>query len=403
MLHVTLYDNSPLIFMRMFLRLSGLFTASALMLGVASAALFSDTAGVKYEIAIGDLKAFGIVRGYYDGTFLPNNTVNRGELIKTLMFAKYKNQIPTSGTCFSDITDPNIYYAGPACLAKEIGIVQGYSDGTFKAGNSVNLAEALKMAAVTFQIDLPHVTGPWYSTYVKAARDRHILVDLLDTPAHLLTRQEMAELIDRLIIGTGSISSSSSSSSSSSTSSSSSSVSSSVTIRHAIMNIVQQTSPVVTGVAAGKKDVSLLKFTAVADRQDVLLTSVTFKALQGNLIVAQHYRLMMDTDDNGTYETTVATANPSNGSVLQFSNFENGGAHLVQLQTASFQVVADLIPSYSSASFKIGFATDVPAYVTAQGIEDGRGLDNIETGRASIPAMELKFRSVIMAICLLPM
>ncbi len=151
------------------------------------------------------------------------------------------------------------------------------------------------------------------------------------------------------------------------------------------MNIVQQTSPLVTSVAAGKKDVQLLKFTAIADRQDVLLTGVTFKPTQGTLNYAQNYRLKIDADGNGSYETTVATANPSGGAYLNFSNIGNGGARIEEGIFSTFVVMADLVPTYSTATFGIGFATDQTQYVTAQGADDSRALDNIETNGVCPP------------------
>ncbi|MGA3600537.1 S-layer homology domain-containing protein [Lysinibacillus agricola] len=51
---------------------------------VASAAGFTDVAGNSHEAAINSLADKGIINGYSDGTFKPNQTINRGQVVKLL-------------------------------------------------------------------------------------------------------------------------------------------------------------------------------------------------------------------------------------------------------------------------------------------------------------------------------
>jgi len=52
---------------------------------VASAAGFSDQADFKdHEVGINALTEAGIINGYADGTFKPNQTINRGQVVKLL-------------------------------------------------------------------------------------------------------------------------------------------------------------------------------------------------------------------------------------------------------------------------------------------------------------------------------
>jgi trimeric autotransporter adhesin len=51
---------------------------------VASAAGFTDVAGNSHEAAINSLADKGIINGYADGTFKPNQTINRGQVVKLL-------------------------------------------------------------------------------------------------------------------------------------------------------------------------------------------------------------------------------------------------------------------------------------------------------------------------------
>ncbi|WP_285396523.1 S-layer homology domain-containing protein [Lysinibacillus sp. fls2-241-R2A-57] len=51
---------------------------------VASAAGFTDVAGNSHEASINALADKGIINGYADGTFKPNQTINRGQVVKLL-------------------------------------------------------------------------------------------------------------------------------------------------------------------------------------------------------------------------------------------------------------------------------------------------------------------------------
>jgi|GEM_PF-6960245 hypothetical protein len=110
----------------------------------AHAASPSDIATNKNRTAILDLFSKGIIGGYSDGTFKPGNTINRAELAKILVTAKGANPtVDQYNNCFSDVTTE--WFAPYVCYAKEQGWVAGYSDGTFRPSNPVNTAESIKM------------------------------------------------------------------------------------------------------------------------------------------------------------------------------------------------------------------------------------------------------------------
>ncbi|MCD8238893.1 MAG: S-layer homology domain-containing protein [Clostridiales bacterium] len=78
--------------------------------------------------AINYLAGLKVVNGYNDGSFLPKNNVTRADFIIMLL-----NALGISGTAESNFTDVRAdkYYANYVGLAKDLGIAQGYSDGTF--------------------------------------------------------------------------------------------------------------------------------------------------------------------------------------------------------------------------------------------------------------------------------
>lgn len=128
-----------------------------------------------YASAIDWAKQQGILQGYPDGTFRPDMTVNRAEFLKIVLAAKHietASGLPPTG--FKDV-DEQAWYMPFVRYAKQHGIIQGYNDGTFKPNQAVNFAEALKMAYVALGIDTPESGTEWYSRYLDHARSRNIL------------------------------------------------------------------------------------------------------------------------------------------------------------------------------------------------------------------------------------
>jgi thiol-disulfide isomerase/thioredoxin len=154
----------------------------------------SDLQESQYSDAITYLINNKVVKGYADNTFKPKNHINRAEFLKILMAAKYGDNAIGS-YCFSDVTVE--WFAPFVCFAKGQGIVKGYSDGTFKPANNINHAEALKMLAETFDVEINENTdGEWYQKYVDAADTNDYL---LNDVGSLVTREEMSEMVFRIM------------------------------------------------------------------------------------------------------------------------------------------------------------------------------------------------------------
>lgn len=403
--------------MRKILLASGLFTI--ILVGSASAALFSDTENSRYEGSIHLLTNAGILRGYDDGTFRPDAPVNRAELMKILMSTAYPNTAdPSDLRCFDDFTQGILsWYARSVCLAKGFGIVHGYPDGTFRPANTVNFVEALKMAALTFGSPLSPPTGgeTWYAPYIELARKNGVLLHLLNSPSHLLTRGEVAELIVKMA-PEGLLTSSSSSVSSPRSSVCGNAVKEgeeecddgntedgdgcssicllvSEPIRHATLGIQQQASTTVATFPSGRTDVPLLRFTAVSGRQDALLTKIAFVPEIGSLLYAQKYTLAMDRDGNGTYETIAQESGKTDGGRLVFDQLGAAGL-LHDGLIVPFEVRANIVNTIANVSLKLKLNTTTTDYIEATGAQDGRSLTGIETDGVC-PANQICWISVL--------
>lgn len=148
---------------------------------------------------IGLLTSIGVVQGNPTGRFEARRTINRAEFTKIAMrlLARHRQVVQgfTPG-CFPDVPRDS-WFEADVCTAKALGVVRGNPDGLFHPERSVNYAEALKILAEAYALELgptdPLVLEAWYQTYVRvAAREKLALSGT--QPADALTRGQMARL-----------------------------------------------------------------------------------------------------------------------------------------------------------------------------------------------------------------
>ncbi|MCA9385146.1 S-layer homology domain-containing protein [Candidatus Dojkabacteria bacterium] len=122
---------------------------------------FPDIQDHIFEYEIGMLYKLGYIDGYTDGLFRPENTITRGEFSKIIVNV-FSLPESTSQPQFPDISTDHIFFTYIQQLA-DAGVVDGYSDGLFKAEEPVSRGEALKMIVnATRYFDstvLPDVAG----------------------------------------------------------------------------------------------------------------------------------------------------------------------------------------------------------------------------------------------------
>lgn len=204
-----------------------------------------------YNSSVEALAIEGVVTGNPDGNFYPARPVNRAEFLTMLYRANKKTAKSASISCFSDVK-AEAWYANVVCDAVTEGYVNGYPDGSFKPEQSVNRVEALKMMYKVFGLgvltgadamasadDFTDVSpNSWYVGYVTSSYRNGLLPipgysGNMFWPSNPLLRGEAAAYIWRAMNITGdfegtthsesSVSSSSSKSSSSASSKTSSS------------------------------------------------------------------------------------------------------------------------------------------------------------------------------------
>lgn len=115
---------------------------------LAAGAPFPDLDGHWAAGAVLTMKNRGIVSGYPDGQFHPEDPVTRAAM--AAMLARTKNLEPDPGAAdFGDVPSSH-WAAGPIGAVKAAGYMQGYPDGSLRPEQGVNRAEAAAMLDKAF-------------------------------------------------------------------------------------------------------------------------------------------------------------------------------------------------------------------------------------------------------------
>ena len=94
---------------------------------------------------VGYLEKYGIIKGYSDNTFKPNDSVTRAEFVAmTVRFNALFNEVKKDGYTIKYIDVAKGYWAySDIAYAKNVGWLNGYADGTFKGDNAITRAEVV--------------------------------------------------------------------------------------------------------------------------------------------------------------------------------------------------------------------------------------------------------------------
>ncbi len=154
---------------------------SAAPSGTVTVPEFSDIGeGTVTADAVSVLAALGVVAGYPDGTYKPEQTVTRAEMAK-LIISELGLESSASGasTNFTDMSGYG-WAAGYVGYAQSLGIIKGYGDGTFRPGNTVSYDEAITMIvrAIGYTEDVKEMNGTWPAVFTQKANVLDITDDV---------------------------------------------------------------------------------------------------------------------------------------------------------------------------------------------------------------------------------
>lgn len=167
-------------------------TCTAPAAQVSAATIYSDTSKTHYSDAVSALSDAGVINGYPDGTFRPENAISRAEISKILSsvitagFSAEDAAKVDENTIHADINDTAAMTANGAAfkdvdstnwsapyigITNTCGIVTGYTDKTFRPKKTITYNELSAMAVRAAEYDMSKVTGVWPANYVAAAKE----------------------------------------------------------------------------------------------------------------------------------------------------------------------------------------------------------------------------------------
>jgi hypothetical protein len=173
------------------------FLAIPIFIATPTIAKFSDVyENFHYSEAIYYAEENNTVSGYSDGTFRPENKINRAEFTKIIVEVTIpKNEI-TGRNCFRDVKEE--WFAKYICTAKEKGIINGFKDETFKPTQNISFVEASKIISLAFgDIIMPDNTE-WFKAFVKNLENKKAIPHSILSFDYKITRQDMVEMIWRV-------------------------------------------------------------------------------------------------------------------------------------------------------------------------------------------------------------
>ena len=164
-------------------------------------AAFTDQADIKVKTEVVDtLVQLGVINGYTDGSFKPNDTVTRAEMAKMIYVLRTGNSDASAynddKTTFTDIKGH--WARGYVKYCQSLGIIAGVSATQFKPDTNVTAQEAAKMLLVTLGYDATKaglVGINWASKTNALADENGLLDDVTTSFTGPCPRQYAAQLI----------------------------------------------------------------------------------------------------------------------------------------------------------------------------------------------------------------
>jgi hypothetical protein len=156
-----------------------------------------DISKTKCEAAVSYLIEKGIVTGYPDGTFRPQNTISRAEaciVVVKSMAPGDEDLAKASDSGFSDVAEYG-WAAEYINYARSKGIISGYPDGSFRPAKKVSYSEMAKMLVSSLGFYPDELEGAWPDNYVSKAEELGIFSDFSYTGGAQALRGHAAMMV----------------------------------------------------------------------------------------------------------------------------------------------------------------------------------------------------------------
>jgi len=148
------------------------------------------------------------IQGYPDGSVRPDASITRAETAAIIFrLLKASMKIQPADTNFPDVPREEWYSESVAYLNR-IGIIKGYPDGMFRPNNAITRAEFATMISGFDNLEqadynvFPDVEGHWAAGFINSAATRGWVSGYLDgefKPENFITRAEVVSVINRML------------------------------------------------------------------------------------------------------------------------------------------------------------------------------------------------------------
>ena len=166
-------------------------------------AAFTDQADIEAAEAVDMLTALGVIDGYEDGSFQPNETVTRAEMAKMIYTIRNGGNATVTQyegykTPFADVENTGHWAKGYIAYCYANGIIDGKSATSFDPDATVTGTEAAKMALVLIGYDAERAGlegSSWTTNTINLATQKDLFKDFSISITGGCDRQYAAQLL----------------------------------------------------------------------------------------------------------------------------------------------------------------------------------------------------------------
>ena len=131
--------------------------------GAAAVTKFSDVSDSYTATAVESLRLMGVLDGYGDGTFRPDTVLNRAQFCKMAVYAMDGSSELgrySTVTIFPDVK-PSHWASSYINMAAKKGVISGFADGKFKPEQTVTAGQAVTIVMRGLGYKDENMVGVW--------------------------------------------------------------------------------------------------------------------------------------------------------------------------------------------------------------------------------------------------
>lgn len=174
-----------------------LVLCAAVLMSVPAFAFSDVAADNAYKEAIDNLSSLGVLSGYPDGSFGAKDPLTRAQFAKIVVAMTGNSDAAESKKTevFTDVSSGH-WAIGYINEAAELGIITGYPDGSFAPEENINYAQAITVVIRMLGYSTDEVGTNWPFDYVNKASELGITKGLHFTNSEILTREVAAYILN---------------------------------------------------------------------------------------------------------------------------------------------------------------------------------------------------------------